>query len=612
MNTMAKTISAVLRFANPWWLTGPILDKELRVSSRRKRNYVLRVGYLLILASIFSMFWAGSATHHYSGAYQISRMVMMGREAVLVITWTQFCMMQFLAVVMLSNSISDEVYHKTLGTLMTTPITSLQVVMGKLLSKLWQLFVLLLISLPVLAVLRVFGGVPWEFVVASVCMTLSAVVFAAAVSMFFSIRSKRSYLVVTNTLAMGAFLYGVVPMCVALFCDDSTLRIQTFMLEVFVHSNPFAALAIYSEVMLSGRAIPMGMTFSPGLHCGVMLVAAGLILAWNTLTVRKVALRQATGQPTVFDQVRSKRNEKKAREGGTVTEVVDRIRRVTGPVMVWKELRRPLVKWKVSNVIAAIVTVGLLVWMYCFLGDHDAFDDGETHGVFAVVLMFIGIFLTTVHAATTITTEKESRSWPILMATPIGGWEIVFGKAIGVFKRVLPVWVFLIGHMVVFVFAGYLHWIVLVHMAMLITWSTLFVTGSGILFSSMCRKTTAAVIMNVAFVLVLWAGIPLLCGLIGAIGNDTDLLEAVAGLNPVIHAWVLVEGVGWLSPVEAEFVAESVTFSTTYHWPWCGYTSSDWSLAATMALTGACTVVYSAAGLVLAAMGVAGFRRDIF
>ncbi len=34
------------------WLIGPIFDKELRVSSRRRRNYVLRFIYLVFLTSV--------------------------------------------------------------------------------------------------------------------------------------------------------------------------------------------------------------------------------------------------------------------------------------------------------------------------------------------------------------------------------------------------------------------------------------------------------------------------------------------------------------------------------------------------------------------------------
>lgn len=47
------TSSAITATVAPWlslsWLTGPIFDKELRVSSRRRRNYVLRSAYLVLL-----------------------------------------------------------------------------------------------------------------------------------------------------------------------------------------------------------------------------------------------------------------------------------------------------------------------------------------------------------------------------------------------------------------------------------------------------------------------------------------------------------------------------------------------------------------------------------
>ena len=37
------------RLLAPFWLTGPLFDKELRVSSRRKRNYILRFAYVVLL-----------------------------------------------------------------------------------------------------------------------------------------------------------------------------------------------------------------------------------------------------------------------------------------------------------------------------------------------------------------------------------------------------------------------------------------------------------------------------------------------------------------------------------------------------------------------------------
>ncbi|MHC4354122.1 MAG: ABC transporter permease subunit, partial [Planctomycetota bacterium] len=149
-------INFASRLARLSWLAGPIFEKELRVSSRRKRNYALRSGYLLLLTVLIASAWLRTAVTGSGGsiAYTISRMGELGKNLILTITWFQFFAAQLVAVVMLSSSISDEIRRGTLDVLMTTPVNSFQVVAGKLLSSLLQLTLLLAISLPLLAILR--------------------------------------------------------------------------------------------------------------------------------------------------------------------------------------------------------------------------------------------------------------------------------------------------------------------------------------------------------------------------------------------------------------------------------------------------------------------------
>ncbi|MHC4155924.1 MAG: hypothetical protein ACYST6_13500 [Planctomycetota bacterium] len=118
------------------WLTGPIFDKELRISSRRKRNYVLRSAYLVLLTVFLVLVWFRAVSYSGSALFRASRMAEAGQTVVTFIVWFQFCALQLVAAVMLSTAISDEIYSRTLGLLMTTPISSFQIVMGKLLSRL--------------------------------------------------------------------------------------------------------------------------------------------------------------------------------------------------------------------------------------------------------------------------------------------------------------------------------------------------------------------------------------------------------------------------------------------------------------------------------------------
>ena len=211
MNTAA--ISYFSDLFDPIRLIGPIFDKELRVSSRRRRNYVLRCAYIGFISLILLFSWYSTLRIRGSGSavYQVSRLSLVGRAVVITIVWFQFIATQLMAVVMLSSSMSDEIRTGTLAALMTTPISSFQIVVGKLLSKLLQFVLLLAISLPLLAIIRAFGGVPWDYVVSSVCITLTASIFAGSLSLFHSIIYRHAHRVVISVIILHLIVFGALP-----------------------------------------------------------------------------------------------------------------------------------------------------------------------------------------------------------------------------------------------------------------------------------------------------------------------------------------------------------------------------------------------------------------
>ena len=88
-DTYTDILSAI---PGPSWLTGPIFDKELRVSSRRRRNYVLRSVYVLLLRLFIIYAWLvtvrfGAGT---GGVFQVSRMARVGKSVITAIIWFQF------------------------------------------------------------------------------------------------------------------------------------------------------------------------------------------------------------------------------------------------------------------------------------------------------------------------------------------------------------------------------------------------------------------------------------------------------------------------------------------------------------------------------------------
>ncbi|MHC4435237.1 MAG: ABC transporter permease subunit, partial [Planctomycetota bacterium] len=276
------------RFLSLSWLTGPIFAKELRVSSRRCRNYVLRFLYLSLLTGLLGMVWLALIDRGGSGLFRASRMAEAGKMVIMCTVWFQFCVTQVVAVVMLSTSISDEVYNRTLGLLMTTPISGFQIVMGKLLSKLLQLILLLSISLPVLAIVRVFGGVPWGYVVSSLCVTLTTMIFFGSLSLLFSVFTRRVYIVIIATVLALFLILAVLPYFAGVlwFAAKGNWPGRTLTAALFCH-NPYAVMFSTSMEMLGGRMGGMPSFYWP-LHCCIVLGLSFPVLLACVVSVRTV------------------------------------------------------------------------------------------------------------------------------------------------------------------------------------------------------------------------------------------------------------------------------------------------------------------------------------
>lgn len=519
----------LIRAVSLSWLTGPIFDKELRVSSRRRRNYVLRFVYLVFFTALMALCWLESVVHRPSSLYQVSHMAEAGRTVVLVVVWFQFLASQAVALVILSTAISDEIYHRTLGVLMSTPIGSVQIVLGKLLSRLLQLVLLLAITLPLLATVRVFGGVPWDFLVASLCVTLTTILFVGSLSLFLSIFTRRAYVAIITTAITMAVLFGLLPL-IAAFLLHGVMSSRVFV-AFLGYVNPYVTQFMATDAMMTARPMTAVNWAS---HCIVALIASGLLLVLAAVLVRRAALRQATGQTGLW----SPRTKRPSARDSTRAP---RVRRVTGSPVLWKERRSPLMgKRRLGMTIASSLALGLLVMTYILCLADNILTDPGVQASYIVVFLLLGVLFTAVLPATSITSEKESQTWMLLLTTAISDWEIVWGKFLGAVRRSLPAWLFLMGHAVLFMLVRVIHPIGAVQLAILITWVTVFLCGSGLYFSARFRHTTSAVIANVALAAGLWLVVPLLLALAMATGSVREgLLEVYMDTNPFVHAAVI-------------------------------------------------------------------------
>jgi len=603
---------------DPVRLFGPIFDKELRVSSRRKRNYTLRLIYVILLTIFVAIVWLSVVKSEGSSAYQKSRLALAGKTIVTTIVTFQFIATQIIAVIMLSTSISDEIYHRTLGLLMTTPISSFQIVMGKLFSKLLQIILLLAISLPLLAIVRIFGGVPWDYVLSSLCITLTAVIFAGSLSLYFSINNRRAYVVIIKTVVTLGVLFFFIPLITTALLRPLWLSATLFrnpvtvlpLLIALLHVNPFGAMSVNTAMMISPTVAAM-LPFAPTgisifywpLHCMLMLGASALLIAMSVKVVRKVALRQAVGQiDSVSNRMRAKKSKKSSRRHAEQQDLPSVIRRVTGSPVLWRELRAPMIQGAEGRNSIIGLAVAIIALLITYGTCENYLDEAFTQMGYVMMFTVIGSVFTLVLSATSITTEKETRSWPILLATSMDDWQILLGKAIGVFRRCLPIWLLMAGHIFLFICLKYIHPVVILHMPIFVTGLVVFLTGAGLYFSARFKRTTSAVIACFALALAFWAVLPGVLGLVSMITHDYNIVADLVSANPAAQIAILMGGAG------GKWNARAGLSNLTFAWP-----DSSWhKVWPTTGLVIIYMMIYTVSGVLFGWRAKCRFRRNVF
>ncbi|HKG56255.1 MAG TPA: ABC transporter permease subunit [Candidatus Limnocylindrales bacterium] len=168
--------------------------KELRGRMRGRRAFVILTVYLVLLASFAWMLelilerrYAGSdPTSAAFASAQIGQGVFIGLlmlETLLVVA---------LAPAFTAGAISMEREKQTLDMLATTPVSSVAIVIGKLFSALTYLFILIVASIPLTAVVFVFGGVAPDDVVRGYLVLFATAIGLGSVGLFCSALMRRT------------------------------------------------------------------------------------------------------------------------------------------------------------------------------------------------------------------------------------------------------------------------------------------------------------------------------------------------------------------------------------------------------------------------------------
>ncbi|MBA4015931.1 MAG: hypothetical protein C0483_01955 [Pirellula sp.] len=480
-------------------MASPILYVEMLTVGRRRRYFLLRVAYALLL--LIAAWICYESTFHRYGSSPLKDQAEFAYAYFIAFTWIQLLAVVMMTPAMLAGTIASEHERRTIDYLLTTPLNDWEIALGKFTARFGAVAYQLAVGWPILAIFMTLGGVGPDQLAMSFGTALLTLMSTASMSLAISARAKKARESITRTYLVLIALLLIPPMAAGVcagFRRASSYPLLSTIAELLFEPmqwlsafNPFVFLF---DVLLEGRMnLPIGFAgFATG-H----LAATAFLLYSSVVGTRRFYLRSASaavksdgGAPARTAPVRSPAAAKPvapvaaasvapreellepieadpaptAAARVTIAEVPRSgyagrwLRTLENSPMLWKELvsERTALKLGIVGKIAAVLIYGKAVlWIiaaFWFSIDREYFYDQRPMNspmqIFAMtgvpMMAFLALLLVTSRAAGSLTAEKEQDTWLTLLSTPLEGREIVRAKILGALSSV-RYWYYLVG-----------------------------------------------------------------------------------------------------------------------------------------------------------------------
>jgi ABC-type transport system involved in multi-copper enzyme maturation permease subunit len=506
-------------------LFGPVFPLELSTVLRRRRTFVLRVLYGLLLLVFFCipLYVSGLAKAGELPHRELARLVEAFGGSVMEV---QALAVLVLTPALVAGSLAQERASGKIDLLMASPLSSLEIILGKLVARYVPVVMLIGLALPVLGILSLFGGLDLLHTVLSDAILLATGLLIAATAMAVSLVSTRPGRAITAT-----YVIAVGWMAVPFLIERARkfngglvgwLAQWAWPLESALGlTNP---MYVTSHRGADPRALAWVLIVTMGVQVGLSLVlvagSAAMLRPW----IRGAGLFGWRVAPLSF--LLSRRH------------LLPRPRCGEKP-MAWKECHsaRTTLLFRFAaalGVLGAVIPLGRLTWDYAAPAFAELRDQGyglagvnsarnELNEFLRVTMVGLYILMglaLAARSATSITIEKEKGTWASLLVTPMHGAEIVIGKLIGAFWGLRWLGLLYVGFLALGLAASAIHPLAGVFSALLTAAFFGFVAVLGIVMSLRARSSLAAL---AATLLVLFALNLLPMGCAVLIGPSTPL-----------------------------------------------------------------------------------------
>jgi ABC-type transport system involved in multi-copper enzyme maturation permease subunit len=427
--------------------TNPICMRLVQGGSRRLRHLYIRAGYLAVMIVVLLFAMLGNST----GSLSVRELATAGANTFTLISYLQVGLICLLAPVFMAGAIAQEANPRTWDILLTTPLHSLQIVLGNLFGRLFFILALLFSTLPLFAVTQFFGGVPGESIFASYAIAGTSSLLVAAIAITLSVTrtaGRRAVFLFYICVVLYLFITSAIDVRLRSMLPGRTTwmtPLNPFLaLEVLLHSNTYAPRDLAGES--AGWLTRLWLTRPIAAFCWICAGLSVLLIGFSTVRLRVVGARTG-GVPWYRRMLRLGARGASERPA----------RRVTANPIAWREsvargntLGAIIARW--GFVLLGVLIAAAFVTAF-HIGAMTAADlrlaVAATVGAEIVIIALVALNM----SATAVSREREDGSLDIILTTPIQPGPYIAGKLKGLVLYLVPM--MLVPTLTMAILAGY-------------------------------------------------------------------------------------------------------------------------------------------------------------
>jgi ABC-type transport system involved in multi-copper enzyme maturation permease subunit len=453
----------------------PVLTRELLVNLRSPRSFLLQLAYVVFLSALVYFYWpkeAGEVRQVGSGvAQRLFELFFLG----------QFFLVALVAPTFAAGSITGEKERKTYEMLLASPLRPGTILVGKLLSSLSYLVILILSSLPLMILCFLLGGI----LLSEIARAYLVLILAAGTFGLLSVGCS-SFFRRTSSALMVSYLV-ILPLavlCVALTrTDPSDPQAREFVSFMTVSVLPPWCLAIWTVVaiVINRRLLRPPDVGSEGKDVvdeeEEMKYAIGVVIDRDLFPDKLFAPAKRT----------------------------DLMPEGTNPVLD-KELRSEIfsqgtLMLRVVIQVSMLLSIPLMAVLLFLRSDRA--------GYYVAYVITFNLLVGPVFSSGSITQERERQTLSLLLTTLLRPGRIVFAKLLAAL-RVSTVLTFLLTEQLLLAYFLLQElrdrfWTLIVFLLIIAT-TCLATSTIGLLYSALSRRTSVAIVLTYMTLLLLFVG----------------------------------------------------------------------------------------------------------